>query len=616
MLEILPPYKIETLPYQPGMSASVQPPTSRHRNWITDYEYYDQLGRDPLQVRRIWGIEDPETRVEKLKELLEDYPKHMHRRRILLKATSRGDEAIVQTLVDTGMNVHFDAEKVKQQEAVSEEEKQVDDESGLPEKEDESNAPVHLACVQGHFGCLKIFLASGVDVDLRDEFGRTLLFAALFGGKTDIARYLLDKGADPTVKSFENELTKEWMGTLAGGDCLEATARRGHDLDIINLIADQPDVEVTLRVIHSVMGGHQNYKAFKLLLLRGGFAKEENDELVLDESNEELRKLLTENAYLVAQEGDLESAKLVFNFVYPEMKNGDGFQDKFSDSLRRSFVYGAYTAIGRFDWDKFEWIYNMRIEEHDSMSLDDLPEGQHLNIQHLFDEAAQNGHIDNARLLIEKYGADPNKYRLPSGMLPLYYAAGNDKHEMVRFLLDEHHVDMHLGSGRFSAGPTALWIAIREKCYDTIRVLLEHGGPLDEIDEEILNIDGPLDAILMAQTRVKHNVLVKLRAEENIARYINSKRQDYSHVNSPYVRLKLTAEDKSWIDKLQIRELGRLRQDWREYSKREADPGYGLGATSRAGLPDEPIFEEREEELGLNEDEELMPAFEPAYVRA
>jgi len=146
-------------------------------------------------------------------------------------------------------------------------------------------------------------------------------------------------------------------------------------------------------------------------------------------------------------------------------------------------------------------------------------------------------------------------------------------------------------------------------------VLLEYGGPFDEINEEILNIDGPLDAILQAQTNVKDNAQVKLRAEHNVARYIARKRNDYEHPNSPYVRLKLTVEDKSWIDKLQYRRLEDLKQDWREFSKKEPSGGYGLGANDRAGLPDEPVFEKRQAELGLNEDDDLIPKFEPAYVR-
>jgi hypothetical protein len=116
MPEVLPPYQIETPAYTPGMAVSVMLMSSKHAHWLDDYEYYDQLGRDPLQVRRIWGISDPLVRVEKVKEVLEEYPKQMHRRKILLKAVTRGDEDIVRCLVETGMKIHPDLQKAKEDE--------------------------------------------------------------------------------------------------------------------------------------------------------------------------------------------------------------------------------------------------------------------------------------------------------------------------------------------------------------------------------------------------------------------------------------------------------------------------------------------------------------------
>lgn len=156
------------------MSVSVVPVTAAHTYWMDDHEYYDQIGRDSLQVRRIWGISDPEVRVNKLKEVLDDYPKRMHRRKILLKAARRGDEDIVRYLVGTGIKVNFDPERAKEQEG---QERDADD-VNLPDEEDASCEPVHMAASTGRLGCLKIFLESGIELNLKDEFGRTLLITA------------------------------------------------------------------------------------------------------------------------------------------------------------------------------------------------------------------------------------------------------------------------------------------------------------------------------------------------------------------------------------------------------------------------------------------------------
>ena len=62
------------------------------------------------------------------------------------------------------------------------------DNISLPDKEDASVAPMHLAAVNGHLGCLKIFIESGMEVDLRDEFGRTPLLAAGHSYKSEIMK--------------------------------------------------------------------------------------------------------------------------------------------------------------------------------------------------------------------------------------------------------------------------------------------------------------------------------------------------------------------------------------------------------------------------------------------
>lgn len=184
---ILPPYQVETPQYVPGMSVSVMPMSSKHANWMNDYEYFDQLGRDPLQQRRIWGITDSSTQLESVKEVLEDFPKQMHRRRILMKAAKRGDENIVRCLVEAGTRVQPDFEKAKEDKERDEHEDDDADTISLPDKENETCVPAFVAVSHGRLGCVKIFIESGVEVDARDEFGRTLLIAAAGSNQLDIS---------------------------------------------------------------------------------------------------------------------------------------------------------------------------------------------------------------------------------------------------------------------------------------------------------------------------------------------------------------------------------------------------------------------------------------------
>ncbi|OAL00524.1 ankyrin [Phaeosphaeriaceae sp. SRC1lsM3a] len=602
MPQILPPYQIIPPEYIPGMAITVMPLDRKHSLWLEDYEYYDQLGRDPLQVRRIWGIADAGERIAALEEMLKEYPKMMHRRSILLKATQRRDEEMVRYLVKAGVRVQPDFEKFKAEQEKGEEDMDVD-EVDLPDKEDESNAPVHLAAIGGSVNLLKIFFDSGIDIDVRDEFGRTPLVAAAPSERmAETVAFLLERGADPTARSSGNDLAKEYMNEFAEANALELVASKGN-VEVMELLMKNPSVKVTPLAIKAAAGSHDGYRALRMLLERSGCLALGEDEFIDIEENAELKQAAVDSIARAVEMNELEATKLLLGFKYPELKTGNASTDQVPEELHKFFIYGAYTAVKLNRVDKFEFIYNLGLTEHDSMSLDDLPEGQTLNIQHLFDTAAESGSIDCARLLIDKYGASPHVFRVPSGVLPLYVAAGNNKAEMVRFLLEEHHVDTHIGSGRFVAGPTALWVAILLKSLESINLLLQHGGPVNHIDQEILDIDGPIDAILSEH----RDCTVRFETEENTKRFVDSMRNKHQP-NSPYVRVKLDKEDKAWISKLQIRKEDKeLRK---EGDKRELNKSEAVGPQTVL-MPEFVTYQERQDEL--EDDDDLMPLHQPAF---
>jgi ankyrin repeat protein len=599
MPNILPPYPIDTPDYIPGMAFVVEPLSNKHALWLEDYEYYDQLGRDPLQQRKIWGIADPQLRVEKVKEVLEEFPKQMHRRQIILKAITRGDEDIVKCLCETGLKVHPDLGKGKEQEEKEKEGQDVGMDDGnysLPDKEDASLAPMHIAAIEGHIGILKILLEHGVPVDILDEFGRTPFLAAAMSYEPEAMKFLLEQGADATVRASGSELAEEYLDKLAAGNALEATARRG-DVKMLNMLLELPGVEVTPLAIYAAAVGNNNYAALRMLLEREGVVPLGEDKFVdIDEPHlQELRQTVIDAVSVGVQENDLKSLKLLLALGYPGLRFNNISPDQIPEELHKPFTYSAYAAMGHDQADKFEYIYNLGVKEHDTMSLDDVPDGQHLNLQHLLDVAAQKGSINCVRLLIEKYGADPNKFRTPPNITPLYFAAGNDHPDIVRYLLENQHVDIQVGCGMHAEGPTALWVAITHRSLESIELLLQHGGPLDEIDNEILETNGPLDAVLIASRTGQ----VRFESEIKAKAHIDNARTFYFDQNWSYVRVKLDVGDKEWLGKLQIREEGDEQKN-RERKKAES-------------IPECPVFLERYDELA--EDDDLIPKFEAAFVK-
>ena len=67
---------------------------------------------------------------------------------------------------------------------------------------DDGWSALHLAAHYGHRDVVEALLAAGADVDTaaRNEIGNTPLMAALAGRRLDIARILLERGAEPRRK--------------------------------------------------------------------------------------------------------------------------------------------------------------------------------------------------------------------------------------------------------------------------------------------------------------------------------------------------------------------------------------------------------------------------------
>ena len=631
MIEVLPPWKVQPPMAMPGMRVSVAP--SPHTRFLDDYEYYDALGRDPLQQNDIWSITDPTEQVDKLKELLDEYPKQKHRRQILFKAAVRGNESIVRCLVETGLKVHPDIPSGKTEESKGDddEDKESEHEESIPDRDDPTAAPLHTAANRGHLGCVKILLEEGhVEVDILDEFTRTPLIAAAGSADTETVRYLLGQGADPTARlDAENELTREYFTEFAGANALEIAAANGN-IEAVKLLLEHPlygsmrkrkskegkeqGIWVTPLAIKAAAG--KDFGILKLLLERGAYPLEDKDGKTKAEqlSNEE-RQAIIDATPPAAEHGDLESLKLLLSYQYPTDNEGNVLPFEVPETLHRPFIYGAYHAMIVDKPEKFEFISSFGLKEHDTMSLDKLPEGQLLNIQHLLDKAVTNGSINCAKLMIEKYGADPNRHRSPSGVQPLFAAAGNNRPEMVRYLLENHKPDIHIGSGRFATGPTALSIAIHLKSLESVALLLQHGGPVDHIDEEIQNVTKPMTAIL--RTEFGERMPVRFETKDNAEAYIKSARSNWQYLNSRYVRLEIGPDDKDWINSLQYRksddELREKGPAARELNKKEALKMKDLDETDpRRVMVEYPTFEEREAEL--DSDDDLIPKWRPAFV--
>lgn len=624
------------------MAISVAP--AGHRLWLEDYEYHDQLGRDPLQQAKLWFIKGTDARVAKLKEVIAAYPKQMHRRLMLNTVADRGDEAMVRCFIETSMRLHpefQDAPRTEEEENAIQEAK----DQGEPlDVDDIFVAPIHTAAASKHTGCVKLLIEEGkVPVDCRDAFGHTPLMRG--SDEPELVAYLLEKGADPTLRTNPDTYHEDFVGPYPDVDALEFAAAFAN-AEVLRMLLDHPiresaggdgvktqrrTPEVTPNCIRFAAGHPKGFEALKLLLERGGYPTKAADGKTKAELLTETQlKAILKAIPAAITDGQLESMQLLLSYQYPTDLDGNILPFKIPDDLRKQYTWGAYEAVMKDMVSKFEFINSLGIVEHDTMSLDKRPKDQNLNLQHLLDKAAEAGSVQCVRLLIEKYGADPNKHRMPPGTKPLYMAAGNEKPEVVRLLLDQYGADIHLGTGLYATGPTALASAIAFKSLESVEVLLRHGGPLDYISDEIHNISSPMTAILLShRDGTKSTVRLETwdEAEETRVKY-----DDWQNLNPPYVCLDLGPEDKEWIDKLQsrrpaeeLRETGENARDLdeEEATKREEEESSGdedesddedFGIDPRILTNPFPAPEPRHTKL--LSDPDLLPEFKPFLVPA
>lgn len=81
---------------------------------------------------------------------------------------------------------------------------------------------LHAATEFGNLPAVKMLLAKGMSINIRDiRRGKTALHLAAQSGRSDIAHYLLDQGADRTMKTFKGQVAYEIADEHGNYECRE-----------------------------------------------------------------------------------------------------------------------------------------------------------------------------------------------------------------------------------------------------------------------------------------------------------------------------------------------------------------------------------------------------------
>lgn len=448
----------------PGRVWHQYPPDPLH---LSDPSWSNTLGQDPIDQFQIFAL-PPSDQISKIKDLLTEHPNRGLD--ILFKASAKGKLEIVNALLETGISPI------------------------AREDQDQSLVPLHEACFQGWLECAKVLVEMGdVDVNFKDGMGGTPLMRAAWGGRGEVVRWLLARGADVGIRQPDGDV-----------DAFEFGAGSG-DMDVVRAIlgAGKDMVAVTKKALEAGAGSG-NVEMVEFLLDAGGFPRDteagERTETGSgswkgDRLTTEQREAIDDAIPRAAGSEAFPTVRTLLEYLTPLPT-----RRPLDPETRNAIADGVLNAVAnpKCPLDLIELLLDIGFyptpnsdTQNDNTSPSnkdpsDLP-AERLDIANraLFLCGQLPNSTPTAKLLLDRYNANPNHHHPPNHASTLYTAASHGNLELVTLLVQYYKTDIHAGNGKYANGPTALWIAVYKHHVEIVEFLLEMGGPVESVEEEI-----------------------------------------------------------------------------------------------------------------------------------
>jgi ankyrin repeat protein len=268
------------------------------------------------------------------------------------------------------------------------------DRSLLEFKIDSIFTPLNMASYVGKTDIVKYLLEKGADINTKDREGSTPLQNAAAKGHFDIVKLLVEKGSDVNYKD-DNGVTPIHFGCMSGNvDLVKYLVEKGADINAVSKIGRKPAVD-------AVFGG--NVEVLKYLESKGVNMKG----LEAGAGNTPL--------HIATGRGNIEMLKYFISKGYDVNKKNDASQTPFTWAIG-----GGNTEILR-----------LFIENGANVNFQDRLSGK--TTLHF---ASVRGNAELADFLIKK-GADVN-IKDNNGRTPLFYASYYDNESIEKMLLNKN----------------------------------------------------------------------------------------------------------------------------------------------------------------------------------
>lgn len=533
----------------PGMALSVFPFASEH---LEDPFWWDQAGRDIIDQRHIFDRHSGEEQVEKLKEVLDEFPHH--KIRVLNKAAEEGYAGVIETLLKLGVPAWGKEERKKPDE---------DEEDEDVQTEDYEFTPLHEAALAGHLDCTRVLVEKGgIDVNQKDYQNATPITYSARKGHHEIVKYLLEQGANPTPEKEEDHPNLLQQALMSGS------------VDTLKLLLDdgrlkEAGVDVDLSKIE-VAASSASIDMIKCVLTYLEFPQEESETWPGENLSEEQRQAIEDAVGRATGKNSLESTRLLLSYLTPPKVDTPGqFQYHAFMNVKNSVAtFDASEKIAESDNEPLMELIGDTLlgpppENATKVNKSPAHSGElndhHEWLQRHLMYAAAAEALGVVKLILEKYNGNVNHISRKFHGTPLFSAAAQGKLDVVRYLLEQGKADIHIGCGKFANGPTALHNAIRNKNIEVVKALLLHGGPVEELQPEIEAIytEGTLVVVALESCRAPVLVLSPLQFQE----WKKENEEGGRHFSFSEMAIPVNEIGKACVESLQIRKRDEMLKE-------------------------------------------------------